>query len=470
MADAGFRKLYLGPRLRMLRRELGINQTQMAEELGVSPSYLNHLERNQRPLTAQMLLRLANTYDIDVRSFVSGGGEEAMSSLSEILADPLVGDIGIQRHEMLEVAENYPAIVEAMTRFYRAVADFRKQPDLLTQMDEATPVRSAPLDWLRDHINQRRNHIPEVDEAAEAFSSHLAEDPADIYQALRSRLSREGVSVVVVPQDLLAGAVRHYDFHRRRLMLSERLPAPSRLFALAYQASLFEFDRLLADLIARAAPPDEETRKLLKVALANYSAAAILMPYSRFLETAERCGYDLPLLESRFGASFEQVAHRLTTLGRQGAKGVPFFMLKVDLAGNISKRFSGEAFPFARFGGTCPRWNIHEAFQHPGKIVTQIVETPDGKRYFTLARTAFREAVPDARSLAAIGLGCELKHAPRLCAAGGLGPENAATAIGPTCTLCERIACPDRALPPVTRSLEIEPQRKTAAPYPFRRA
>jgi XRE family transcriptional regulator, fatty acid utilization regulator len=469
MADASDRKLYLGPRLRMLRRELGINQTQMAEELGVSPSYLNHLERNQRPLTAQMLLRLANTYDIDVRDFVSGSGEEAVSSLNEMLADPLVRDIGIPRHEMLEVAESYPGMVEAITRFYRAVADFRRQPGLLQQMDEAGPVGSVPLDWLRDHINRRRNHIPELDEAAEALAAGLGDDPADLYRDLRERLQKEGVTVRIVPEEILAGAVRHYDFHRRRLMLSERLPASSRLFALGYQLLLFEFGSLLSDLIARAAPPDEETRKLLKVALANYAASAVVMPYGRFLETAERSGYDLHLLEARFGASFEQVAHRLTTLGRPNARGVPFFMLKVDVAGNISKRFSGEAFPFARLGGTCPRWNIHEAFQHPGKIVTQIVETTDGRRYFTLSRTTLREASPEARSMAAIGLGCELKHASRLLAAEGLDPESSATAIGPTCTLCERVACPDRALPPVTRSLEIEPHRKTAAPYPFRR-
>lgn len=443
----------------------------MAVELGVSPSYLNHLERNQRPVTAQMLLRLARTYDIDMRDFVSGAGEEAAGNLSEIFADPLTRDIGIPRHEAVEIAENYPSLVEAITRLYRALGDYRRGPDLLQQMDDAASARSAPLDWLRDYINQRHNHVSEIEEAAEILVADFADDPIDLDRQLRQRLlDMHGVSVRIAPGEAIGGAVRHYDLHRRRLLLSERLPAPSRLFALSYQIAMFELGETIAGLVQRAAPPDEETAKLLRVALTNYAAAALTMPYERFRTAAEKCGYDFALLETRFGASFEQIAHRLTTLGRTGARGIPFFMLKVDMAGNISKRFSGEAFPFARFGGTCPRWNIHEAFQHPGRTITQIVETPDGKRYFTSSRTVLREASPEARSLSAIGLGCEVKYIDRLGAAARTLPESSPTAIGPTCSLCERVACPDRALPPLTRSLQIEVFQKTAAPYPFRRA
>lgn len=472
MAEIADRKLYLGPRLRVLRRELGINQTRMAEELGVSPSYLNHLERNQRPLTAQMLLRLANTYDIDMRDFVAGSGTAGANSLTEIFADGLVRDIGIRRDELIDVAENYPNVAEAIGRFYRALSDFRKVPDLLQQIGGTATVASQPLDWLRDHIQERRNHFPEIDAAAEEIATSLGDDPADLYVDLRRRLQEgHNISVRIVPEKTFTGALRHYDFHRRRLMLSDRMPMPSRLFALAYQLGLVALDPLLAATIERAAPPNDETRALLKVALANYAAAALVMPYDRFRRAAEDSRYDLPLLQAAFGVSYEQLCHRLTTLGRTGERGVPLFMLKVDPAGNISKRFASDTFPFARFGGACPRWNIHEAFRTPGEIVTQIVETPDGERYFTLSRTSARHGNARALSPVAIGLGCELKYAQRLIHADSYNLERAVpTGIGPTCHLCERIACPDRALPPITRALDMNQYQRSASPYPFRRA
>lgn len=458
MPEIADRKLYLGPRLRVLRRELGINQSRMAEELGVSPSYLNHLERNQRPLTAQMLLRLANTYDIDIRDFVSGSSASVSSDLHEAMSDALVRDIGVPRHEVSEVAENYPGVAEAITRLYRALTDLRRIPDALR--DAPSPTVSSPLEWLRGHIEQHRNHFAEIDAAAEAIATGLPDDPADLHPALHARLKADhGITVHVVPEATLAGTLRHYDFHRKRLMLSQRLEGPARRFAAAFQLALGALDPLLAGHAAAA--PDAETRRLLHVALANYAAAAIVMPYARLLKAAEDSRYDLPLLQARFGVSFEQLAHRLTSLGRSGARGIPFFLLKLDSAGIVSKRFEGERFPFARFGGVCPRWSLHRALASPGTLVPELVETPDGHRFVTLIRAAAGDANP-----VAVALGCEARHADRIVHADGLGP--AATSIGPTCHLCERTACSDRALPPATRGLEIHAYQRTATPYPFR--
>ena len=220
----------------------------------------------------------------------------------------------------------------------------------------------------------------------------------------------------------------------------------------------------------RAGAPDKPTRALVKVSLTNYLAAAILMPYAAFHETAERTAYDIELVRSRFGVSFEQACHRLTTLSRQGARGVPFFMLRVDSAGNISKRFAGATFPFSRFGGTCPRWNIHTSFRTPGRIITQIVETPDSQRYFTLSRTVSRIATPYSGddSELAVGLGCELKFAERLVYSRGLDLKDpVATGIGPACRICERPACPQRAAEPINRTLTVDDHTKSISPYPF---
>ncbi len=464
MSTTADRKLYLGPRLRVLRRELGLNQTRMAEELGVSPSYLNHLERNQRPLTAQMLLRLASTYDIDMRDFVAGANEAAASDLHEIFADNLVRDIGIPRHEVMEVAENYPSVAEAVTRLYRALTDLRRMPERMEQLGAAPSTMASPLDWLREYLDARHNHFAEVDAQAELLSQELGQGPEALREGMLRRLERDfGISVRVVPEDVLSGTLRHYDFHRRRLMLSERLPTPSRLFGIAYQLALHGMGEMIAEAVARAAPPDAEAAALAKVAIANYAAAAIVMPYVRFAEAAEASRHDLDLLAARFGVSYEQAAHRLTTLGRQGLRGVPFFLLKLDPAGNVSKRFAGEAMPIARFGGGCPRWGIQRAFRLPGETIAALVEAPGETRYVTFARAMPRVG---GEGLVVIVLGCEAKHAARIGYANLFG--DAAIPIGPACHLCERPDCPERALPPVTRALDLNQYQRPVAPYPFR--
>lgn len=468
MADAIDRKLYLGPKLRVLRRELGLNQTRMAEELGVSPSYLNHLERNQRPLSAQMLLRLANVYDIDIRDFTARAADSGPGELSEILSDALVRDIGIARDEVLEVSENYPGVSEAIARFYRALSDLRRLPGEAAAGERGPAPLVAPIDWLRETIARAGNHFAEIDAGAEAIAAQLNDDPALLQADLRARLKdRHGMAVQVVRADVLAGTLRHYDMHRRRLMLSERLAASGRLFAIAYHLCAQELADAITAQVARAAPPDEDSRRLATIALTNYAAAALIMPYDRIRQAAEQCRHDLPVLRDRFGVSSEQLAHRLTSLNRTGARGIPFFMVRMDRAGIISKRFDGEAWPFARYGSTCPRWDAHGAGA-VDQVTVQLIETLDERRFVTLAMAL--PQLPGARGRAVIALGCEAKHAGRIVHADGIDPDkHDAVEVGPTCHLCERRACPDRALPPVTRALDLHGYERTSAPFPFRR-
>jgi predicted transcriptional regulator/transcriptional regulator with XRE-family HTH domain len=472
---SGDRKLFLGARLKRLRRDLGLTQTRMAEDLGVSPSYLNLLERNQRPVTAQVLLRLAEAYDLDLKTLSSDSDSGAATDLSEVLSDQMFRDLGVPRHEVAEVADSAPGISEAMVRLYRAYLDQRRLTELgaVGRPEEGAgpaPV-VTPSDWVRDFIQAQKNHFGELEEAADVLVAELKPEPQDFAAAARERLlKRHGIQVRVVPVDVLPESVRRFDHHRRRLFLSEVLTGAGRAFSLAYQLAVLEHGELLDAMADRAGPPDRPTRSLLKVSLANYLAAAQLMPYGAFHEAAERTGYDIELVRARFGVSFEQACHRLTTLARSGARGVPFFMVRVDSAGNISKRFAGSGFPFSRFGGACPRWNVHSSFRTPGRIVTQIVETPDQARYFTLARTVARIAAPYAGedSELAIGLGCELKYAERLVYSRGLDlADPVATPIGPACRICERPACPQRAAEPISRTLMVDDFTKSISPYPF---
>ena len=473
-APSSDRKLFLGARMKRLRRDLGLTQTRMAEDLGVSPSYLNLLERNQRPVTAQVLLRLAEAYDLDLKTLASDPEGGGAADLTEILSDQMFRDLGVPRHEISEVAESAPGVAEAIVRLYRAYLDKRRLSELgaVGRPEEgALETVVTPSDWVRDFIQAQKNYFGELEEAADQLSADLKPDPQDFPAAARRRLAeRHGIQVRVVPVDILPESVRRFDYHRKRLFLSEVLTGAGRSFSLAYQLAVQEHGALLDTLADRAAPPDRPTRNLLKVSLANYLAAAVRMPYAAFHEAAERTGYDIELIRARFGVSFEQACHRLTTLARSGGRGVPFFMVRVDSAGNISKRFAGGAFPFSRFGGACPRWNIHSSFRTPGRIVTQIIETPDGERYFTIARTVARVSTPYAGedSELAIGMGCELKYAERLTYSRGLDLKDpVATPIGPACRICERPACPQRAAEPISRTLMVDDFTKSISPYPF---
>ena len=467
------KKLFLGVKLKRLRRDLGLTQARMAEDLGVSPSYLNLLERNQRPVTAQVLLRLADTYDLDIKALSSAAEISDVTGLNEVFADRLFADLGVPRHEIAEVAANAPGIAEAIVRLYQSYLARKRLADLgaFDRDDGATDARvSMPSDWVRDFIQGEKNYFAELEEAAEELVATIDAEPHTFTAVASQWLAARGIGVKVVPMDVLGGYVRRFDRHRKRLMLSETLAESGRAFAIAYQIALGEHHERIAALVARAAPPDQPTRNLLTVSLANYLAAAMLMPYGAFHALAEKTLHDVDALGARFGTSFEQVCHRLTTLARPGARGIPFFMLRVDTAGNISKRFAGAAFPFSRFGGTCPRWNIHASFKTPGRTVTQIVETPDGARYFTFARTVQRVGVVHASEEAelAVGMGCEMKYAPRLVYARGLdlaGPI--VTPIGPACRICERAACPQRAAEPIARPLVLDDFSKSVTPYPF---
>ena len=463
------RKLFLGARLKRLRRERGLNQNAMAADLGISASYLNHLERNQRPVTAGILLRLAEVFDIDLKAFAAEGGETAgPEQLGEIFSDPILTGLGVSRIELVELVDNAPTVAEGIVRLYTALRELQRQPADATGADPRVLI--TPETWVRDDIQAQRNHFPELEEGAETLGGALG-DPLSVAEALRRRLKEAwGVESRVVDPEELEGVSQHYDAQRRSFMLSALLRPENRTFGLAYQLSLLEFGPIIDRMLEGARPPDLGSRRLLHMSFANYAASAIMMPYGKFLRAAEEHRYALDRLCGQFGANIEQIAHRITTLGRSGARGVPFFMLRVDPAGNISKRYAGESFPFSHVGGTCPRWHLHAAFQTPGQTIRQLIETPDGQRFFTISRTIERPIRPDLSddALLAIGLGCDIRFAPRIAYADGLDLVNTpATPVGPACAICPRIGCAYRATAPAGRMLAVEENRKTISPYPF---
>jgi predicted transcriptional regulator len=295
----------------------------------------------------------------------------------------------------------------------------------------------------------------------------MAGGEGDFWQAATQRLrARHAVRVQVLPHGEMGVTLRHYDRHRRKLMLSELMEPPGRAFQVAVQIGAFEASAAVDGVLAMSGLEGEQERRLGRIALFNYFAAALMMPYAEVLAAAQALSYDVELVGSRFGASFEQVAHRLTTLSRPQARGIPFFLVRVDNAGNVSKRFSAGAFPFARFGGTCPRWNLHDAFRHPGRVLPQLIEMPDGKRWFSIARTVRRLTLPwgEPEAEFAIALGCEERFAPQLVHARALR-EMRPTGIGVNCRLCERAHCPSRAAPSLLGPLELSETTRGLSPF-----
>ena len=425
------RKLFLGPQIRKLRRSLQLTQAQMAEGLGISASYLTLIERSQRPLTAQLILRLADTYDVDVRSLAPHADEGVVLGLKEAAADPVLAGADLAPQDLNEMAEMFPRAADALVRLHAAYRQAREDADALAETaTEGVPLGAgldtSPVEETRGALQANDNYFDELEGVAADLSAR-ASIRTDLPQALTTSLvnhlkDAHGIDVVIMPYDVMGGILRRYDRHRRRLMLSELLAPSGRTFQVAHLVGQLEAGELVRALSGRPRFSSDDSRGIYRLTLSNYLAAAMMFPYDRFLEAATRLRYDVEVLASRFAASFEQVAHRVTTLRRPGAKGVPFFMVRVDRAGNISKRFGGGVFPFSRSGGTCPRWRLYEAFRTPGRVVVDVAALPEGQTFITVARTVERPgagAHMPGQDLV-VGLGAEIAHAEQLVYADGL--------------------------------------------------
>jgi predicted transcriptional regulator/DNA-binding XRE family transcriptional regulator len=450
--------LYLGPRIKRLRRELGLTQQAMAEDLAVSASYIALIERNQRPVTADLLLRLARSYKLDISEIAADDQRDTVRRLSDALRDPIFADIDLPALEVADLAASFPGVSEALLRLYGA---YGREQAALADRDAAGPGTQDPVAEAQRFFARHRNHFAGLDERAEALATAIAE-AGDMAAFLAKR---HGVRCRLLPPDVMMGAIRRFDRHHQQLLLADTLDAPTRAFQQALHIAYSECRSDIAKLTREGELATTTAAQLVRRGLAGYVAAAILMPHARFARAVEDRAYDIEALSRLFGTSLEQTAHRLTTLG--GAA-VPFFFVRVDGAGNVSKRLDGAGFPFAAHGGGCPLWHVHEAVGRTGGIATQWLELSDGQRFFSLAWgvEAGGGSHGAARARRAVALACAAEHAPRLIYAKGADPLRvAATPIGIGCRLCHRPACAARALPPLGREIVADDVRRAQAPY-----
>jgi predicted transcriptional regulator/DNA-binding XRE family transcriptional regulator len=467
-------KTFVGSRVRQLRSERGFSQAALAQMLDISPSYLNQIEHDVRPLTVAVLLRITDVFGVDATFFAPHDDTRLVAELREVTMDRDL-DIDIDPPEVAEMVSAHPTLARAVVNLHRRYRITTAQLAAATEErftdGSGTGSITMPHEEVRDYFYQRQNYLHELDTAAEDLTVQMRLHHGDLAQELTRRLTEVHGVHITRRIDLGDTVLHRYDPKANTLEISNHLSLGQQIFKMAAELAYLEFGDLIDSMVEEGKFTSDESHTLARLGLANYFAAAAVLPYRQFHDVAENFRYDVERLSAFYSVSYETIAHRLSTLQRPSMRGVPFSFVRVDRAGNMSKRQSATGFHFSSSGGTCPLWNVYETFANPGKILVQIAQMPDGRNYMWVARTVERRAARYGQpgKTFAIGLGCELRHAHRLAYSEGLDlsgdPNLTATPIGAGCRVCERDNCPQRAFPALGRALDLDEHRSTVSPY-----
>ena len=470
-------KTFVGSRVRQLRSERGFSQAALAQMLEISPSYLNQIEHDVRPLTVAVLLRITEVFGVDATFFASQDDTRLVAELREVTMDRDLG-IGVDLSEVADIVNAHPTLARAMVNLHRRYRITTAQlaaatEDRFSDGSSGSGSITMPHEEVRDYFYQRQNYLHELDTAAEDLTVRMRMHRGDLAGELARRLTEVHGVHIVRRIDLGDTVLHRYDPASRTMEVSNHLSAGQQVFKMAAELAYLEFGDLIDEMVDEGKFTSDESIKLARLGLANYFAAATVLPYRQFHDVTENFRYDIERLSSFYQMSYETICHRLSTLQRPSMRGVPFSFVRVDKAGNMSKRQSATGFHFSSSGGTCPLWNVYETFANPGKILVQIAQMPDGRNYMWVARTVERRASRYGQpgKTFAIGLGCELRHAHRLVYSEGLDlSSDNATPIGAGCRVCERDNCPQRAFPALGRALDLDEHRSTVSPYLVKQA
>lgn len=460
-------RLFAGTQLRALRQRRGMRQVEMAEALGISASYLSQLENDERHLTPALADSLRSAFPVDWVDLAPSGGDELVRTLHEALADPqLPGDLPGEQVERL--ALQFPGFAERFVQLHALHAQTRLRLDMMDEAIGSSLAAGGRLPWeeVRDWFHQANNYVDPLDREAEALAADIAgDDISPRVQSMQNWLRANGVSIAWQS----GGPMRRFDAQRRHLELDSTQPIESGRFQLAWQVAALALSQQIGAIVEESGLESAAARHILTIGLGNYAAGALLMPYERFRMAARELRHDIDRLRQMFHTSFEQTCHRLSTLQRPRARGIPVYFCRVDMAGNITKRHSATRMQFGRFGGACPLWIVHEAAAIPDRIHVQLAEMPDGTRYVSLAKGLVKPSGsyyrPPRRY--AVALGCEAAHAAEFIYADGLNLANddAVTRIGASCRICPRDHCDQRAFPPSDKAIVVDPLRRDLVPY-----
>lgn len=522
----------VGFRLREKRKTLGFTQADLAEKLDISASYVNLMESGKRPVSDQMLERLANVLQIDRETLAGPDTDSLIDSMQELLVDPAFRSEGLSRTAASELTAVYPHWAQTVARLYQAytqqlavnsaLADRLSQDphmaDTMHQMlSSITSIRSAAeiltdtdtietrereqfqriisqqslqltdtaralitqlentgsdsstvsaVDQVDGFIVHHRSYFEELESCAEQLTQRLGSLGDSVEVALQRFLQNHlSITVATVTRDPQRQQHFRHDCWWSKdngtLYVLESASGSTRRFQLATLLAQRLFVREISDVINQSVVAVDLARPQIEQYLARYIAGALLLPYYEFYTDAVRLRYDMEALQRKYRASFEQVAHRLVTLRRQNAEGIPFAFLRADQAGYISKRFPLPGLMLPRAGNACPLWVVYSAFAYPAQVMHQQVELDDRSRYLFIARTVGDSSTYSAspRVLSAVMLACELPYAKDTVYGASAVDQGLSVAVpvGTSCRLCGRNMCRHRQMASLVRSGDSGP-------------
>ena len=466
--------MQIGYKIKTKRRKLGIAQAALSKKISISPSYLNLIESGKRKVSVDLLLKLANELNIEISDISKKTDTNLYQNLMDLLGDNLFEDLDITNFDIKELVNTNPLIAKALVKLgdnYK-----KKNQDIVSKVENISGKfidsrkNSFPGEVVSDFLQENENYFPKLEEFASNFFSKIQINNRMGYTSICEYLLRKhGIEVKDVVPDEKKPFTKQFDVDKKIFLVSDYLTLETKKLYAGAQVAQLEFSQVIDEYLNSFSFPSEESKKLSKVALLNYAGAAIIMPYKYFYEECIKQRYDVELLQNTFAVSFEQVAHRITCLQDPKMKGIPFHMLRADVAGNISKRFSLSGIEIPRYGGACPRWNIYKAFTMPGKINAAVSKMSNGEKYICIARTVEKGIGKHGmeKTLLSIGLGCQVKYAKDFVYADSLNlnDKKTETPIGVNCRTCDRMDCQQRAFPPLHKKFDIDLNKRGISVY-----
>ena len=464
----------IGSKLKLFRKKLGLQANKLADEIGISPSYLNLIESGKRKIDGDLILKICRELKIELSDLTSKSDINLENNISELLSDELFEDLDILGPEVKDLVSTNPKIAKALIK----LGDNFKQKDheIINRVENISGKiidsrkASFPGEVIADFLQENKNYFPELEEFANKIFEKVKQNNRTRYIALCDFIKSEyGISVKdVIPEEGKPFS-KIFNKEKKELLLSDYLSLETKKLHAGAQIAQEGASDIIEKYLSTFKFPSNEARKLTRVALLNYCGAAILMPYKLFHKECKVLKYDLELLQNTFATSFEQVAHRVTCLQDPSLPGIPFHFLRVDVAGNISKRFSLSGIEIPRYGGACPRWNVYSAFSRPGVIQAAVSKMTNGEKYVCIARTVEKGVGRHGqkKSMLSIGLGCEAKFAKEFVYTENLDISDKKTEIpiGVSCRTCDRLDCSQRAFPPLHKKFDVDINNRGVSVY-----
>jgi len=466
--------LKIGPKIKAFRRQLGIQANKLAEQLDISPSYLNLIEGGKRKIDGDLLLKVCQELKIELSDLTTKSDLNLANNISELLDDELFEDLDILGPEVKDLVNTNPKIARALIK----LGDNFKQKDheMINKVENLSGKiidnrkASFPGEVISDFLQENKNYFPKLEEFANTIFDKVQQNNRTRYIALCEFLKSEYSITVkdIIPEEGKPFS-KIYKKNKKELWLSDYVSLETKKLYAAAQIANEGAMQEINECLSKFKFPSEESKKLTQVALLNYCGAAILMPYKLFHSECKKLKYDLELLQNTFATSFEQVAHRVTCLQDPKLPGIPFHMLRVDIAGNISKRFSLSGIEIPRYGGACPRWNVYSAFTRPGVIQAAVSKMTNGEKYVCIAKTVEKGVgrFGRSKSILSIGLGCEAKYAKDFVYTENIDITDKKTEIpiGVSCRTCDRLDCSQRAFPPLHKKFDVDVNSRGVSVY-----